>query len=162
MTSSHSEETVYRFATFAARGTITLRSDCVHNKTRTHLGSWEQTIPLTELKPSYGTLSTTPGILVWASIFAIIFLATGVHGLIFAAAAVGQKMVSVFMIAAGLVLGSYLFKHRKSDWIMFNAFDSSSRLGYTRQGPDADKCELFTSQLVTAIRSANVEQHQLS
>lgn len=155
MTQSHRDETVYRFAAFAARGTITLRSDCVHNKTRTHLGWWEQTIPLTDLKPNYGTLTATPGIFVWACIFASIFVGMGVWGVW----AIPQKFFSVILLAAGLILGRYLFKHRTSEWILFNAHDDGARLGYTRQGPDAERCDMFTGELVSAIRNARERQN---
>jgi len=59
MTETDAYETVYRFAAFSARGMVVLRHDEVYVKTRTHLGWWEQTIPLSELKPAYCKLSAT-------------------------------------------------------------------------------------------------------
>ncbi|QDT03331.1 hypothetical protein K227x_17130 [Rubripirellula lacrimiformis] len=157
MTGTDSNEMTYRFATFAARGTIWLRHDSVRTKTRTHLGWWEQTIPLADLRPQYGTLRATPQVFLWACIFALVFAGTGIYGLFWGAWAIPQKSVSILLLATGLFLGRYLLKYRKSEWIIFNAYDEGGRVGYTRQGPDACACDAFTERLVGAIRKSRAE-----
>lgn len=159
MTQPESDETVYRFASFAARGAVTLRRDCVHTKTRTHLGWWEQTIPLSDLKPHYGTLTVTPQVFVWACIFAIALVCIGVYGLIWGLWAIPRKSISLLLLASGLSLGWHLVRHRKSEWIIFNAYDEGGRVGYTRQGPDAEKCDMFTERLASSIRSSRKGQN---
>lgn len=158
MSCSDSDGTRYRFAAFGARGTVTLRSDCVHSKTSTHLGWWEQTIPLSNLKPHYGTLTTVPDLFIWAFVFAVILVGTGIYGLIWKTWVMPQTSLNLLLLASGLFLGGYLLRHRKSEWVIFNAFDGGGRVGYTRQGPDSRKCDAFTEQLSNAIRNSGHDQ----
>lgn len=157
MTESDSFGTIYRFAAFSARGMVVLRHDEVYVKTRTHLGWWEQTIPLAELKPVYCKLSATTEIFFWACIFAICSIVIGACGLFLGVAPLPQKATYGAILLFGIGLVWYLVKHRKCDWIIFNAFGGSTRVGYTRQGPDSQECDNFTEQLLDAIRRAQIE-----
>jgi hypothetical protein len=157
MTETDAYETVYRFAAFSARGMVVLRHDEVYVKTRTHLGWWEQTIPLSELKPAYCKLSATTEIFFGACIFAISFIVIGACGLFSVLATISQRTTYGAILLFGIAAVWYLLKHRRSDWIIFNAFGGSARVGYTRQGPDSQECDTFTQRLVDAIRGAQIE-----
>ena len=155
-------EVTYRFAAFAARGTVTLGSSSVRVKTWTHLGWWEQTLPLSQLSPHYGTLNIVPGVFVWACILAILGACLGLYGLVWGTATYPQKLLSALLLGGGVVLGFYLLRHRKCEWVIFQACGECSRVGYTRQGPDADICDEFTERLVGAIRASKGKQSESS
>jgi hypothetical protein len=157
---SQGPETTYRFATFAAKGTITLQSDVVHIKTRTHLGWWEQTIPLADLTPTYGKLTVTPQLFFWACFFAVACIWGGIYGLLWGTGTRPQVTQSVLLAVAGFAAGWYLIHHRSSEWIVFNLYHTGARVSYTRQGPDSANCEQFTNDLVNAIQRAHGEQNK--
>jgi hypothetical protein len=157
MTDVQTQDYVYRFAAFAARGEVTLRSDCVSVKTRTHLGWWEQTIPLSELRPNYGTLAVVPPLLLWIFVFALASIAGGIYGWIWSDRTFPTIAVHTFLLAGGLAIVLYAVRNYKTEWIIFNAYDPNLRVGYTRQGPDSNLCDEFTERLVNAIRSTRRE-----
>jgi hypothetical protein len=143
----------YRFAAFGARGTITLRADCVHIRTRSYLGWWEQTIPLEHVSPNYATLTSTPGIYIWAWIMAILFAWLGIYGIIWGIALYPQKLVSGVLLLFSVWFMLYLFRRRKTEWIMFLTPQVGHGVNYTRQGPDKLECDNFTRQIVESINA---------
>jgi hypothetical protein len=153
MDASSDENSVYRFAAFAARGTITLTKDSVHVKTWTYRGWWEQTIPLEYLSPIYGTLTTTPPVYAVGWMLAISFVCAG--GFYVAVPTLLRVIKGACLLLFGLWFMWYLWRHRRTEWIMFPAHAHGWGRGvcYTRQGPDAEFCDEFTRRMVIAIRS---------
>lgn len=154
----NTDKDVYRFAAFAARGTITFQSDRVHIRMRTHLGWWEQSMALNDLKPNFGTLSTTPQIFLWVCILPLILTWMGVYGVIWGIPAIPQRVLSVSLVIAGVALTWNLVRNRKTDWIIFTTIRDGGHVCYTRQGPDTVDCDQFTERLVHAISLARQEQ----
>ena len=152
MNQNPENRTTYRFAVFGARGTVILAADRVHIRTRSYLGWWEQTIPLEHLSPNYAVLIATPQIYVWAWIFAITFVCSGIYGFDWGAALYPQKLSSVFVLMFGAWSAWYLYTHRKTEWIMFPAC-AGHGANYTRQGPDQKLCDDFTRQMVESIKA---------
>lgn len=70
----------------------------------------------------------------------------------------GVWIVGGILLLFGIMFGWHLMRHRKTEWVIFNGADGG-RVVFTRQGPDAEKCDWFTNRLVTAIRSARHEQN---
>lgn len=147
-------EVEYRFAVLGARGTITLAGDVVHSKTWTYLGWWRQTIPLADLKPRYSTLNAIWPLFPWLYLVAIVLFFVGLYGLTWSHWAMPQKGLAVLLMVIASLLRNYLWRHRRSDWIIISASDHGLPISYTRQGPDAGRCDTFTEQLLTAIRAA--------
>lgn len=162
MTRAEVDAIAYRFACFAARGTILLRSDAVHVKTMTYLGWWEQTIPLSDLKPRYGILTATPPIFIWAFVLVMVLTAIGMfgtHELIWGDGPLIGRVISALLLPLGVAAGAYLWRKRTSEWVIFNVPDGGASVAYTRQGPDAQRFEEFTQRLVTAIRHSRDQQN---
>ncbi len=141
----------YRFAAFGVSGTITLKTDGVHSCTRSYLGWWEQTMPLEHLSPNYATLTATPPTYIWAWIFGVLFAWIGIYGIIWGIAAYPQKLVGVFLLLSCVWFMWYLYRLRKTEWIIFLTARASHSLSYTRQGPDEKMCDEFTRQVVDLI-----------
>ena len=152
MGASESEELVYRFSAFGARGTITLKERSVHTTTWTVNGWWEQTIPLEALSANHGTLITRPPLYTTAWIIAISVVLVGACRII-TAAMLFHVFAGVLLLLGGFLMGYRLYPYRKAEWIMFPTSGGWQGLNYTRQGPDADLCDAFTERVKQAIRS---------
>lgn len=154
MNSAAEFPTTHRFAAFAARGTITLYDDTVHVKRFTHLGRWEQTIPLAHLSPMHGTLFATTQLYVWSWILSVIFLAVGVWGLIYGKHDVPRITFCTALVASCSYFVWCLVRNRHTEWAIFSSPDHGCNVSFTRQGPDRDDFESFRTLLKERIERA--------
>ena len=154
MDENQEENGVYRFASWGARGKIELKADCIHSRTRTHLGWWEQTIPLQDLSPNYSTLVTAPQTHCFAWPIAIMFAALGSYQIYWGLSLFPHKLIAGFLLGLGLWLMWHLYRTRKVNWIMFPAARGIYGVNYTRQGPDQSDVDDFTSRVGKAINLA--------
>ena len=157
MGDSHDDQAIeeYDFKTLGASGRITLKKDSVIAACRSYNGSWEQEVPLRSIQPRYGTLRTTPMILVWARMFAIITIC--ICGLSFLGFQKLNLQSILFLAATILTCGVIYWRLSvlpPAEWIWFYTNDGGRGISFTRQGKDHPKCDAFVKRLQQAIESA--------
>ncbi|WP_237607743.1 hypothetical protein, partial [Roseimaritima sediminicola] len=148
----------YRFNTLGARGTISVGAKYVDTSTVTYLGRWKQRVPLADIRPRYGELRTTPDGFLKCWAISLLLVAVGCYGLFWSNWPDFATTLCIVSILWGFVAAWTLIRNGTADWIIFNTSESAYNLSYTRQAPDADQCEAFTANLVSAIRNASSQR----
>lgn len=139
----------YRFHSFSGRGAITVNADKVHVSATAPSGWWEETIPLADLRPEYGTRSVVTIYVLYALIVLALFVSGAIYQL-----AHYQFISGVILLVPAAAIGWRMYtRWHRSDWIIFRA-DGAGCVAYTKQGPDHDKCEEFTDYLTNAIKNS--------
>ena len=86
-----------------------------------------------------------------AWVLAILFLYVGVYVAVTSTAIFPGTVAGVFLLVFGAWFMWYLYRRRKTVWIMFPVRGGGRGICYTRQGPDEARCDDFTQQIVESI-----------
>ena len=154
-----SDDTEYRFKTWAAHGHIVLTDATITCDTTSYLGRWKTTTPYSAIEPHPISLWYTPPATIYLCVALAFFALVGIASVLFEMRSNDWHLTlvagfyAVFTLV-NLAIWIRVVRHWRTEWISFPTSIEGHRIAYIKTRNNEERFEHFTDTLQSRISAA--------